>query len=283
MRQSLFVQLPEISGGSLIKHPPGERFYYPLHQHESNAELLLILEGEGEFHVDGKKYLAKAGCMLFYNRGVWHEERSNNELFTAIHVGYSGLQLNGLPSDYLSGTEQPAMLELKEHFLPIKQLFVEMITEWHSSMPESAAIANGLLSIMLGRVVRILHYSKEDELKKRPIKEAVYLAKRFMEENYLSDVNLTTLSSLTHINVYHFIHVFKQETGISPIQYLIRYRMEVAKQYLETTHLSMAEIAEKVGYKSETYFQNLFKKTTGVSPGKYRSSYNLQVNVKPKP
>lgn len=93
-----------------------------------------------------------------------------------------------------------------------------------------------------------------------------------MEENYPFDVTLETLAGLTYTNPYHFIHVFKAETGVSPIQYLIRYRIEVAKQYLETTQLSMAEIAEKVGYKSETYFQNLFKKTTGTSPGRYRAA-----------
>jgi AraC-like DNA-binding protein len=271
--QSIFVRIPDILSGAFIKPQPGERFYFPLHQHENNSEMLLILEGEGEFRVDGKPYVAKAGSLMFYNRGVWHEERSISDRFRAIYVGYAGLQLKGLPPDYLSGTEQPAMLELNEQFLPIKQLFGEMITEWHSSLPESAVIANGLFSNLLGRVARILHYSEVDEVKRRPNKESVHLARRYMEENYLSDVNLTILASLAHLNAYHFIHVFKQETGMSPIQYLIRYRIEVAKKYLETTNLPMVKIAEKVGYKSETYFQNLFKKVTGVSPGLYRLTY----------
>jgi len=273
MRHSIIVRMPDILGGTFIEPKPGERFYFPLHQHEHNSEMLLVLEGEGEFRVDGKTYVAKAGSLMFYNRGIWHEERSIGDRFRAIYVSYKGLQLKGLPPDYLSGTEQPAMLELNEQFLPIKQLFGEMITEWNSSLPESAAIANGLFGSLLGRVARKLHYSEEVAVKKRPNKESVHLAIRYMEENYLSDVNLTILSNLTHLNAYHFIHVFKQETGMSPIQYLIRYRIEVAKKYLETTRLPMVEIADKVGYKSETYFQNLFKKMTGISPGQYRSAY----------
>ncbi|BBI31185.1 AraC family transcriptional regulator [Cohnella abietis] len=273
MQGSILIRMPEMLSGAFMKDQPDEPFYFPMHQHESNAELLLILEGEGEFRVDGKLYRAKTGNMLVYNRGVWHEERSTGDKFMAIYVGYTGLQLKGLPFDFLCGTEQPAMLELNEHFLPIKQLFLEMISEWESFKPESAVIANALLGVMVGRLVRLVHYSKEDEFRRRPVKEAIHLAKRFMEENYLADVNLSVLSRLTHMNAYHFIHVFKKETGVSPIQYLIRYRMEVAKQYLETTSLPMVEIAEKIGYKSETYFQNLFKKTTGVSPGKYRAAF----------
>jgi len=273
MQQSIFVRMPELLSGSLIRPEPGGQFYFPLHQHESSAELLLILEGEGDFRVDGRAYRAKPGCLLFYNRGVWHAEQSDGDKFAAIYAGYSGLHIKGLPPDYMTGSGQSAMLELNEHFVPIRQLFVEMITEWNSSMPEAAVIANGLFGVLLGRVARLLHYSEEDEVRRRPAGEAVHLAKRYMEENYLSDVNLTALSRLTHMNAYHFIHVFKRETGVSPIRYLIRYRMEVAKQYLETTRLPMVEIAEKVGYKSETYFQNLFKKTTGISPGLYRSMH----------
>jgi len=273
MRDSIFVRMPHVLSGAFVIPQPGEPFYFPLHQHEHNAEMLLILEGEGVFRVDGKSYRAKAGSLMFYNRGMWHEERSISDKFKAIYVGYTGLQLKGLPPDHVTRTEQPAMLELREQFLPVKQLFSEMITEWNSSLPESAVIANGLVRNIMGRVVRMLHYSEEKEVKRRPYEETVHLIRRYIEENYLSDVNLKILSSLAHLNAYHFIHVFKQETGMSPIQYLIRYRIKVAKKYLETTRLPMVQIAEKVGYKSETYFQNLFKKTTGISPGQYRLTF----------
>ncbi|CAI6066936.1 AraC family transcriptional regulator [Cohnella sp. JJ-181] len=272
MRHSIISGKPEILSGSLIHGSKEAPFYFPLHQHELNGEVFLIMEGDGEFRVDGRLYRAKAGSLLMYNRGIWHEERSTSDKFTAVYVAYTGLQLQGMPADCLSTSAQPAMVELQEHFLPVKKLFAEMIEEWSSQLPESAVVANGLLRALTGRLARLLHYSAEDQVKKRPNKELVHLARRYMEENYPFDVTLETLANLTYTNPYHFIHVFKAETGMSPIQYLIRYRVEVAKQYLETTRLPMAEIAEKVGYKSETYFQNLFKKTTGVSPGKYRAA-----------
>lgn len=272
MGQSIVVETPAILGGAIIQPPAGEPFYFPLHQHEDSSEMLLIVEGEGEFRVGGRVYRAREGSLLIYNRGVWHEERSTSSRFKAVYAGYKGLQIRGLPPDYLSGTEQSAHLELKEHFLPMKQLFFEMVAELRSPLPESDTIANGLLGALIGRVARMLHYSDEAQVKRRPGREAVHQARRYLEENYPSDISLEILAKFTHVNVYHLIHLFNQETGVSPIQYLIRYRMEVAKQYLATTDLPMVDIAEKVGYKSETYFQNLFKRIAGMPPGKYRSS-----------
>ncbi|MBB6674722.1 helix-turn-helix transcriptional regulator [Cohnella nanjingensis] len=268
----MIIRMPQLLSGAYFRMGPGERFYFPLHQHESNAELLLIVDGEGEFRVDNRLYRARTGSLLVYNRGIWHEERSTSDTFSAIYAGYAGLQLRGLPSDFLVGGERAAVIELNEHFVPVKQLLGEMIAEWNQALPESAEMANALLALLMGRLARLLYSTEERGVRRRPAKETVHLAKRYMEENYYADIRLNALSRLTHTNAYHLIHMFKQETGTSPIQYLIRYRMEVAKQYLETTRLPMPEIAEKVGYKSETYFQNLFKKTVGISPGKYRDS-----------
>ncbi|THF76707.1 AraC family transcriptional regulator [Cohnella fermenti] len=270
MYPSMFQRMPRLANCNVCKAEPGGRFYFPLHSHEDSSELLLIVKGEGDFRVDGKPYRARPGSLMCYNQGIWHEEQSSNDQFIALYVGYQGLQLRGLPDNYLMGRDRPAMVELKEQFVPVRQLFQETIAEWHSSLPESAAIADQWLGALLGRLVRIIHYAGEVEVRKRPVREFVPIAKRYMEENYHTEIDLSVLANLTHMNAYHFIHVFKSETGLTPIQYLIRYRMEVAKHYLTTTELTMAEIADKIGYRSETYFQNLFKRTIGVSPGRFR-------------
>lgn len=278
----MFLRNPELLGGDLFRIEPGGRFYFPPHVHEDSSELLLIVEGEGDFRVDGKPYHARAGSLMCYDRGIWHEERSRGDRFVAMYVGYRGLQLKGLPENHLLGADCPAMIELREQFVPVSQLFRETIAEWQSGLPESPAIASHLLGVLLGRLVRLLYYKNEGEARKRPAREFVHQAKRYMEENYHTEIDLGALSKLTHTNAYHFIHVFKSETGMTPIQYLIRCRMEAAKHYLATTRLPMAEIADKVGYRSETYFQNLFKKATGVSPGRYRSAARAESGDLPK-
>ena len=63
-----------------------------------------------------------------------------------------------------------------------------------------------------------------------------------------------------------FNHVFKDITGYSPNQYLIKIRIDRAKQLLSDENLSVKETAEIVGYTDINYFSRLFKKSTGVSP-----------------
>jgi AraC-like DNA-binding protein len=59
---------------------------------------------------------------------------------------------------------------------------------------------------------------------------------------------------------------------MTPIHYLIQYRIEAAKQYLRGTRESVERIALLVGYESPTHFQYVFKQRVGQTPGQYRGS-----------
>ncbi|WP_165972251.1 helix-turn-helix transcriptional regulator [Paenibacillus piri] len=270
---TIFRSMPVLLDGKVFRMDKGQPFSYPLHYHEENSEFLLIVEGEGSFRVDGKPYQARSGHLLCYNRTVWHEEISTSERFHAMYIGFKGLQIRDLPPDFFLERDRPQLIALEEYFIPVKQLMYDLIMEHESTAPESDAIADQLLGVLICRLSQLVHYKKNVEYRKRPSQDAVLMAKRYIEEKYQTDINLKTLAKLTHLNHYHFSHLFKKETGQSPIQHLISYRVEVSKQYLITTRKSMGEIAELVGYKSETYFQNIFKKVAGISPGRYRSEF----------
>lgn len=65
---------------------------------------------------------------------------------------------------------------------------------------------------------------------------------------------------------------FKSMVGEAPIQYLTRWRMELAATHLRETNLSLYEIAEKVGYQAEASFSKVFKKIWDIAPGAYRKN-----------
>jgi len=64
-------------------------------------------------------------------------------------------------------------------------------------------------------------------------------------------------------------------TGLTPISYVQRLRIEDAKHRLERTDASVDEISWRVGYEDAAFFRRLFKRTTGVAPGAYRKRYRL--------
>ena len=68
---------------------------------------------------------------------------------------------------------------------------------------------------------------------------------------------------------------FVAATGLTPISYVQRLRIEDAKRRLERTDASVDEISWRVGYEDAAFFRRLFKRTTGVAPGAYRKRYRI--------
>jgi two-component system response regulator YesN len=93
-----------------------------------------------------------------------------------------------------------------------------------------------------------------------------------MEENYQRDLSLEKLAQSVNLSIWHFGHLFKTETGKSPVQYLKTLRLAQAQKLLETTFLSIKEVMTKVGMRDQTHFAKDFKRAYGLTPTRYRAS-----------
>ena len=78
------------------------------------------------------------------------------------------------------------------------------------------------------------------------------------------------LAQFSHVNKYYLVHAFSNVYGISPINYLMRARVEKAKTLLSTTDFSLSVISRSCGFSSSSYFSQTFKKLSGMSPSAFR-------------
>ena len=99
----------------------------------------------------------------------------------------------------------------------------------------------------------------------------------YIHENYANITNEAELANIVHISVNHLGRIFKADTGMTPLQYLINYRIGRAKKLLQTSDMSVNAISLKVGFANANYFCNVFKKhCNGLSPKLYRENFLSQ-------
>ncbi|MEK4119619.1 helix-turn-helix domain-containing protein [Paenibacillus sp. FSL W8-0919] len=94
--------------------------------------------------------------------------------------------------------------------------------------------------------------------------------RQYIHRHYGDDLTRASLAEIVYLNPDYLARVFKKETGVSLGTYIIQVRIKAARQLLETTSLSVYQIAAKVGYSNYSYFSKLFKQDTGWSPSDYR-------------
>ena len=96
-----------------------------------------------------------------------------------------------------------------------------------------------------------------------------------MRADVRGELTLTEFAHSVNLSVWRLCHIFKSDVGMPPIKYLKLLRMERAKGLLESSFLSVKEIAFQVGLNDESHFVRDFKSTYGYSPTTYRAQFKL--------
>jgi transcriptional regulator GlxA family with amidase domain len=105
--------------------------------------------------------------------------------------------------------------------------------------------------------------------------DAILTAQKYLEENYRDKISIEKLSSDLSIGRRNFDRRFIKATGLTPLDYLQRVKMEAAKKMFEATRKTVNEIMYEVGYNDAKAFRDVFSRVTGLSPLGYKSKYNI--------
>ncbi len=99
-----------------------------------------------------------------------------------------------------------------------------------------------------------------------------------MRDDVRGELSLGEFAQSVNLSVWRLCHIFKSDVGMPPIRYLRLLRMERARNLLESSFLSVKEIAFQVGLNDESHFVRDFKSTYGFSPALYRSHFKSNGN-----
>ena len=107
--------------------------------------------------------------------------------------------------------------------------------------------------------------------------ELICKAQSYIEENLSEKISFEELASILAISRRNFDRRFIKATGNTPVEYMQRVKVEVAKRTLEKGRKSIFEVMHEVGYSDDKAFREVFKKIAGLSPLDYRAKYNKEV------
>lgn len=92
----------------------------------------------------------------------------------------------------------------------------------------------------------------------------------YFHSHYEEEICISEVADMFNIDRRRIAYLFEKITGMTPVQYLMHYRVSKAKELLAITDLTIAEVAEAVGYQDNFYFSRVFKKVMQQSPSQYR-------------
>ncbi len=135
----------------------------------------------------------------------------------------------------------------------------------------AAVLDKGLFSVdeVLAQVEAALNHSKRLGSN---ASQTVRAAMAYIQAHYDHPITRAELAGAVALTERYLTHCFREELGITPIEYLNRYRISRAKVLLERGALSITEIAMAVGFSDSSYFSRVFRQETGMAPRAYQQS-----------
>jgi AraC-like DNA-binding protein len=110
-----------------------------------------------------------------------------------------------------------------------------------------------------------------------PLPYHVQAAKRILDTQFTAPLSIREVAETLFINPDYLRQLFRETLGESPLHYLIRRRLEAARELLGMTTLTVAEAARQAGFDNAYYFCRLFKKHTGETPTAYRERHRREM------
>ncbi|MDO4617847.1 MAG: AraC family transcriptional regulator [Lachnospiraceae bacterium] len=249
-----------------------------MHMHKHFTEVLIIVSGESDFLIHDRKYHIRAGDLLVYNSEIMHDEISGPDHAVEYYcIAVGGLHMPGLRENALIPDDAGYVFQAGASYQELAELMNMMHRNLSDEAPRCEAFCDSLLRAVLVKTLAVVAKRTETrtEEDRRPEEDSILgqRIKKYIDENYMESMSLQTISEALHISSYYIAHVFKEMSGYSPMQYLLRRRIGEAQTLLISTDHSISDIAGMVGYDTQSYFNMQFTKHVGMPPRKYRQTY----------
>ena len=234
-----------------------------------NYHLHVILSGKGSVRVRGKTYqlhgsqtfLIKPDEVSFYQadeRDPWH---------------YCWVSFNGASAkDYMDAAGFPDGVYARDCYVDANEFLMlawKLLECGENTLQQELrrlSLTLEFIALMIDSGVRSSQPRRRDDSPDIYVDHALDVIRR-----QYADIKISDIAKRIGINRSYLTSIFKSRTGLSPQEYLLRYRLNMACQLLLTTSQPIQEVARQIGYENPMTFSKMFKGAYGVSPSAYRA------------
>ncbi|MDQ3398337.1 MAG: arabinose operon transcriptional regulator AraC [Deinococcota bacterium] len=239
--------------------------------------LVLTVDGQGLFSYPEGGLIVEPGDLVLLRPGTAHDYGTGASL-KRWELLWSHFHPRSHWHAWLGWPEiAPGLMRLRSSDKRVASQITEALAEAHrlatGARPRREMFALNALERLLLWVELVNPSADHKPLDSRVQRAMDYLCERMAEKLTFNDV-----ARAVHLSPSRLAHLFREQAGLTPQQFLERERLERAKQLLELTPHTVQAIAWQVGYENPFYFTRRFKKHMGLSPRQYRQRKLLEAS-----
>lgn len=231
--------------------------------------LVYIKRGRGEFEGTGlgRQDIGEGDLLVLYP-GVWYRYRPDPQTdWQERWVRFSGDLARRLMNRHPFDESRPVF-----HF-ERDEVVEALFSNLEDALPHEQGYEHERSTIILLLIDRLVQLQRNGNVMRRVMREILaHLSEPLDMERLAQDYNMSMTT---------FRRRFKQVSGVTPHEYLVKARVEKACRMLTVSRLTISEIARAVGFSCLFYFDKVFKRKQGCTPGDYLRSHRLPSENKP--
>jgi AraC family transcriptional regulator of arabinose operon len=236
----------------------------------NNYLIHLITKGEGYYLLNGKTYHLKKGDFFV----IFPNDISVYKTVKENPWSFYWFAFDGTMAEYnlnIVGIDRLSPVEHIENHQELEKKIQNLINISSSFSLENMLFVSAYLRECIGLIQKSLCHKIQNH-KPNQKEQEIKLAIQYIEFNYYKNISSCIIANELGFERTYFCKIFKQVTGLSPQQYIIKYRLNQAAKLLMTTSIASNDIAEMVGFQNINYFFRKFKSEMNCTPNEYRKN-----------
>lgn len=253
----------------------GRDAFYKIWHTPAKNMIMLVHSGTGSIVTKDRIYPLKEGTMCFIGADIFHYTMPDKpEIYERTKFFFSNDDLQKINSlipdnpDIKDIFSREALIYSQfDSTEDAEKIFDEISIALNDPVYGQMTVYSALIKLMV-----ILAKHSSDTISHHS--NGMYKAIEYINNNIYNEITIDDICTKVHMSKYHFCRKFKNATGLTVMDYILKTRIVLAKNMLTKEKASVTEISNRCGFSSVSYFSRVFKRETGITPLKYRNEHN---------